>query len=101
MARRRCATLLWLYVALLAAFSVLLWLALVSWSPAPLPAANAHGVPAPPRHPVPRVTQGVPWWQGPAEGVAGADAAGVVGVLAGVVVEVRRERETERRPPAA
>jgi hypothetical protein len=101
MARRLDAALLGLYMALLAALTALLWLALVVWFPTPLPAADAHGLPEPPRRPAPYVAQATPWWRGEAAGIVGAYAAGGAGVLTGAVVATWRERTRERKPSAA
>ncbi len=97
MAKRRRAMLLGLYVALLAALSLLLWLALVRWSPAPLPTADGH-FPAPA---APLMLPAAAWWRGDAVGIVGAYAAGAGGMLADAGVAAWRSRGRKRKPPAA
>ncbi len=97
MARRRRAVLLGLYVALLAALALLLWLTLVRWFLAPPPVANGH-FPSPV---APRTVPDATWWRGDAAGIVGAYAAGAAGMLAGAGAALWRSRGRKRKAPAA
>ena len=97
MVRRRRVMLLGLYAALLAALSLVLWLALVRWFLAPLPTANGHFPPPA----APLMAPAAARWRGEAVGIVGAYAAGIAGMLAGAGVATWRSRRRKRKAPRA